>query len=225
MGKNKQPVIKAIPNGPYRFINIPFLINHKTHKPIDLPLKGINICRCGASKSLPFCDGRHSKIGFSTESQTLPAQEKEKAYRGEGITVHFDLSICAHVGICVRVLPKVFDIKKRPWIDPAKADKDALIALIRKCPSGALSYTVDGVRVDSFDSHESVEIVRNGPINVYGAITLEDDRKPKTKDHYSLCRCGKSGNRPFCDGAHLGKRFERVCTLDKVEEEGNACSP
>jgi CDGSH-type Zn-finger protein len=222
MESEKKPVIKTIPNGPYSFKNIPFLTMEKDNSRIELPKQKAKICRCGASGNVPFCDGTHLKIGFSSESVD-PPQSREKAYLGKGITVHFDLSVCAHVGICVRGLPEVFNVKKRPWIEPERADVDSLIELIRRCPSGALSYTVDGVRVDSFECTMGMEVVRNGPINVYGGVELQDDRSPKTADHYSLCRCGKSGNKPFCDGAHLGARFEDVCGLKKDEED--PCSP
>lgn len=66
--------------------------------------------------------------------------ERGRAYRAAGITVYFNARTCWHTGICLRGLPLVFDVQRRPWV---RADLDsplAIAAQIEACPSGALSY-------------------------------------------------------------------------------------
>lgn len=62
-------------------------------------------------------------------------------YPTEGLTVHWNASICQHSGICAGTLPRVFRPSERPWIDPDAASASQLAAMIDTCPSGALSYT------------------------------------------------------------------------------------
>ena len=61
-------------------------------------------------------------------------------YTGKGVLVRFDLRVCTHSGNCVRRLPAVFDVKKRPWVNAEGADAEAIIQTIKACPSGALSF-------------------------------------------------------------------------------------
>jgi uncharacterized Fe-S cluster protein YjdI len=63
-------------------------------------------------------------------------------YPGRAITVRFDPRACIHSGNCVRTLPAVFDIKKRPWVKVEGADAGAIVATIKACPSGALTYQI-----------------------------------------------------------------------------------
>ncbi|UVI30487.1 (4Fe-4S)-binding protein [Paenibacillus spongiae] len=64
----------------------------------------------------------------------------KKAYRGKDFEVYFDSEKCIHSGICVKGMPEVFDLKKRPWINTDGAPTDKIAAHIDTCPSGALSY-------------------------------------------------------------------------------------
>lgn len=63
-----------------------------------------------------------------------------KVYRGKDIEVYFDAEKCTHSGVCVKGMPEVFDLKKRPWINTEGASTDAITAHIDRCPSGALCY-------------------------------------------------------------------------------------
>ncbi len=64
----------------------------------------------------------------------------EKEYRGAEITVTYDAEICRHAAECVRGLPEVFDVRRRPWIQPDNAEPELVAEVIRRCPSGALQY-------------------------------------------------------------------------------------
>ena len=81
------------------------------------------------------------------------------------------------------------------------------------CPSGALSYTVGGVLYDSKDRSPAIVVTKNGPYRVVGGIALNDPEgsRPQSPEHYTLCRCGASKNKPFCCGEHrdVGFRDDR----------------
>jgi uncharacterized Fe-S cluster protein YjdI len=63
-----------------------------------------------------------------------------QVYETDEISVSFDPNICIHSGVCVRGLPKVFDIKRKRWIRPELATAEQVAAQIERCPSGALQY-------------------------------------------------------------------------------------
>jgi len=67
----------------------------------------------------------------------------KKQYKNEDITIHWDQSKCIHAGVCVKSLPNVYNPKERPWIKIENASSEELKAQIDKCPSGALSYTLN----------------------------------------------------------------------------------
>ena len=88
-----------------------------------------------------------------------------------------------------------------------------LIEVIKKCPSGALSYALeDGKRETEYNDTEKIKIEKNGSINISGGVRLIDDNNSEalldSKEHYSLCRCGASKHKPFCDGTHNDIEFE-----------------
>ena len=124
-----KPKILPLTNGPYYLINdlkpkiVENLQNFKGD-PLSTTI-GIALCRCGASKNKPFCDGTHSIIGFSSIKKTLSENDTNKAikdkrqdYVGKEITIHDNRRICSHVAECVNNLASVFRLGNRPWIDP-----------------------------------------------------------------------------------------------------------
>lgn len=66
-----------------------------------------------------------------------------RAYRADGITVYFNARRCWHTGICLRGLPEVFDVGRRPWIRADLNTPRTIATQIEACPSGALSYELD----------------------------------------------------------------------------------
>lgn len=164
----------------------------------------IALCRCGGSENKPFCDGTHSRIGFSGERENNRDLHKEKTYEGKDITINDNRTICSHSAECVKNLNKVFDVNRKPWISPDNAKTEQIADIVRKCPSGALSYTIDGKQVRNFDREEEITVSRNGPYNVKGGIILNipEELQPPASEHFTLCRCGASGNKPYCDGSH-----------------------
>ena len=162
------------------------------------------LCRCGNSNNKPYCDGTHLQIGFVGEKEADRVPDRVDEYEGVGITIVDNRGVCSHAGICTDNLPRVFRLGTEPWIDPTGATVEEIIALVEQCPSGALSYRMNGVRHQDHDGGPAVKVTRNGPYYVTGGVELTDDQgsEPEAENHYALCRCGNSKNKPFCNGAH-----------------------
>lgn len=137
-----------------------------------------------------------------------------RAYRADDIandiTVFYDARRCLHVAECVRTLPAVFDPQQRPWIQPGRADAAAVAEAVRRCPTGALHYALA-----SGDAEEAEPVTRitpqpNGPLLLRGTLMIETPEGEFEETRAALCRCGQSGNKPFCDGTHtkVGWRSE-----------------
>jgi CDGSH-type Zn-finger protein len=182
---------------------------------------GIALCRCGASKNKPFCDGTHSVIGFSSVNKTLNENDTNKGikderrdYVGKELTIHDNRKICSHAAACVNNLASVFRLGSKPWIDSDGAEMVQIINTVQKCPSGALSYSIDGVeyRDPGEERKPMVTVSKNGPYHIVGGIELIGEAiefgEGASKEHYALCRCGASNNKPFCDGEHRTINFK-----------------
>lgn len=140
-GNDKKPFIVFSRYSPYMAVDVEKL---ESAKGKDLPLQSVtSLCRCGGSSQKPYCDGTHSEIGFEGTPGEHRPPCKSKAYVGKAITIYDNRRICSHSAECINGLPKVFDLSKKPWIDPDGADANSIIAVIESCPSGALSYTIN----------------------------------------------------------------------------------
>ena len=135
-----------------------------------------------------------------------------KEYTNGEVTVVWKPDMCIHSAICAKGLPGVFDPKARPWVNTDGADSETIMAQIDKCPSGALSYFKNGEKPQeiSIEEEQIVEVMPNGPLMVYGNITVKQSDGTEAKRHKvtAFCRCGASQNKPFCDGAHKKIGFE-----------------
>ena len=164
---------------------------------------GVALCRCGGSAGKPFCDGTHSRNGFSDRNESEGRGERRVAYTGKAITIFDNRSICAHAGFCTDRLKSVFRMQAEPWIDPDGASVDEIAATVAKCPSGALSYARDGIEAPPPARAPAILIANDGPYAVTGAVELDAAfGDGASKEHYTLCRCGGSKSKPFCDGTH-----------------------
>lgn len=206
--KPTRPQIVPLPNGPYYYFPTfdskvcPGLASSTGEKREYVP--GIALCRCGDSNNKPFCDGTHGKNGFTDEKKTDGKWNFRQNYEGKQVTIHDNRGICAHTGECTDNLAKVFKLKEEPWIDPDGATAEEIIATIKRCPSGALSYSIDGVEHRDRDNDPQIVVSKDGPYHVKGGIELVGAEKGEgaSDEHYTLCRCGGSKNKPFCDGTH-----------------------
>ncbi len=127
-----------------------------------------------------------------------------RPYTGTGITVYYDAVRCRHVAECVRGLPLVFDPRRRPWIlADNEPDKQLLAEVVRRCPTGALHYALDDGPDEVPDPVTTVTAVPDGPFLVRGDLRLVLGEQEELREtRAALCRCGYSGNKPFCDGSH-----------------------
>ncbi len=165
------------------------------------------LCRCGGSRNKPFCDVTHGRKGFDgTETADHGSiVERRERYASDGITVFDDRSRCAHFGQCTDRLPAVFRADAEPFVDPHGAAAPEIAAVVAGCPSGALAYAEgdDGDPVE-ISVEPSITPIVDGPYRVRGAIQVvgADGRAYERRQRQTLCRCGQSGNKPFCDGSH-----------------------
>ena len=153
----------------------------------------------------------HLKNRFNDKKETAGHLDKRDNYVGKEITIHDNRGICAHVGFCSDNLPNVFRLNKKPWIDPNGASKEKIIETINKCPSGALSYSIKGKEHRDQKREPNVTVSKDGPYFVTGGIEIvwhQTRAKKVSEEHCTLCRCGSSKNKPFCDGSHWDVGFK-----------------
>jgi CDGSH-type Zn-finger protein len=212
--KNARPQIIPIPNGPYlyfdEFVSLPVkYIRSSSGKPYA-KVRSVSLCRCGASADKPFCDGSHTKIKFSDKKESDGRHDKREDYTSGDLTVHDNRALCSHAGECTRGLPSVFNSEARPWIDPSKASPEDIVETVKRCPSGALSHSLGGVEHRDQDREPMIKAIKDGPFDVVGGIELLGVSwgEGASTEHYSLCRCGASKNKPFCDGSHSEAGFK-----------------
>ncbi|MGE5596778.1 MAG: (4Fe-4S)-binding protein, partial [Hyphomicrobiales bacterium] len=94
-------------------------------------------------------------------------------YATDDIVVTFDPNLCVHVANCLRMLPGVFDVGRRKWIDPSAAAPEEIAETIQRCPSGALQYRrLDGGLDEEPDRPTTVRPARNGPLVARGDIRV-----------------------------------------------------
>ena len=206
--RDKKPAITPADNGPYLVSGLETLYNSKGEKLDTKPQ--IALCRCGGSKNKPFCDGTHNTIGFSGKKLKDGSKDERDNYAGKEITIHDNRGICAHAGRCSDGLPAVFRLKEEPWIHADAATRDEVINTIKQCPSGALSYTTGGTEHRDQKRDPAILVSRNGPYVITGSpelVGVERDEGAST-EHFTLCRCGGSKNKPFCDGTHWYIKFQ-----------------
>ena len=208
MSDGKHPEIKPAQNGPYLVQGMQRIVRYADGKAFEGG-ETVALCRCGGSENKPFCDGTHAKIGFSSDKDPNHLPDQRDDYRGDGIVVHDNRSVCAHAGKCTDGLPSVFRLKEEPFVDATAGSPQEIAATIRQCPSGALSYSVDGVEKNEWGGEPAAAFAPNGPYVFTGGVNLEAKLgEGATTDHLTLCRCGASTNKPFCSGAHWNVSFD-----------------
>jgi CDGSH-type Zn-finger protein len=173
------------------------------------------LCRCGHSADKPFCDDSHTGVewdGTESASTTTTAERRVAYPGGRQIVVHRDMAICASTGFCGTRLASL----KRMLAEAAPDDtnvRSQVIAMIERCPSGSFTYAIEG-RTNDIEPDlpkqvaTTTEMTSDGPIDgplwVTGRIPIEraDGQPFETRNRVTLCRCGRSGNKPLCDGSH-----------------------
>jgi CDGSH-type Zn-finger protein len=209
-------------NGPYRvFGGIPLKEMAPVHtfngEPVawhDLKeAKSVNpvydLCRCGQSKNKPFCDSSHEANTFDgteTASQE-PYRERAEAWTRNGEILADDGPLCIHAGFCGTRTTNVWDIFAESDDPKLQAQMGEMIA---NCPSGRLAlYGADGFLVEP-DLPMDIAVIPGGPLWVRGGIPIvqSDGTLQEPRNRMTLCRCGQSQNKPFCDGTHADIHFD-----------------
>jgi uncharacterized Fe-S cluster protein YjdI len=139
-----------------------------------------------------------------------------KKYTNGEVTIVWKPSACIHSRICwnnATGLPEVFNPAERPWIKPEAASTERIIEQVKKCPSGALSFYMNAESAERTEhkAESIVEVMPNGPLLVYGNLTVKDKEGNETHKESKVtafCRCGQSSNKPYCDGSHVKAGFE-----------------
>ena len=133
-----------------------------------------------------------------------------KEYGTDEIVVEWEPRLCYHSGNCSRLLPKVFDRDRRPWVKTDEASADEIERVVAHCPSGALrTKRIKGASVVPPQAPE-ICASAGGPLLVRGGIRVTDAEGNLLYqgERAALCRCGGSSNKPFCDGTHKTNGFD-----------------
>jgi CDGSH-type Zn-finger protein/truncated hemoglobin YjbI len=211
------PAIMTARNGPYLVTNVAAVRDH-LGRPVQVAPQ-LALCRCGASAAKPFCDGTHATSGFTDGKDPNRVPDRRDAYPGQQVTIFDNRGICQHSGFCSDRAPAAFRVGQEPFVAPSGGRMDELVRAVRDCPSGALSLAFDGSEArDLADWHGTrecaVEVTQDGPYRVTGGVPLTSETGAdvpraagSSREHYALCRCGHSQNKPFCSGMHWYVEF------------------
>lgn len=171
-----------------------------------------SLCRCGKSKNKPFCDRSHKK-GFkgtcTAKSDKYLAQAE--ILEGPGIDLSDAASFCAAAGFCDRA-GGTWELTKNSG---NAASRQLVVEQCGNCPSGRLvAWDKKGKAIEP-KFKKSISLIEDVPSNVSGPIWVkgglqvecEGGDSYEIRNRQTLCRCGKSKNKPFCDGSHIDCKF------------------
>lgn len=212
--------IKVLENGPYQVTgNVPlnqlrFVPNAEgasaAYEEVKVyPLQETyHLCRCGRTKNKPFCDGTHLEGFMGKETARKQTYEQMAEFvKGKSIDLLDAERLCAVARFC--------DTYSTTWnlVEDGGSDvtNEIIIQQCCNCPSGRLTaVTKDGKKIEP-ELPQEISILEDpaakvhGPIWVKGGIPIEDaqGRPYPVRNRVTLCRCGKSHNKPFCDARHM----------------------
>jgi CDGSH-type Zn-finger protein len=219
--KNNKMKIKINEDGPYTVyggvplidqILVPDALGLSTgwQKGKEYPFQEeYDLCRCGQSKNKPFCDLSHAEVFFDG---TETASREPFASQAEPKTVGPDMELTDVVALCA--LARFCDRAGGVWDNlRASADPEARKIVLQEvgdCPAGRLVLHDKAGNLIEPEFEPSIGLVQDpvvnelGPLWVRGGIPIEsaDGYVYEIRNRVTLCRCGKSDNKPFCDGRH-----------------------
>ncbi len=184
--------------------------SYQWHEEEKYPIKKqYALCRCGNSKNKPFCDGSHLRAGFvgieTAGRETYLHQAKK--FKGPDLDLTDAYELCASARFCDRA-GGIWELTQQSDKNQAKT---TAIEEAGNCPSGRLvvwnkkGKVVEPVIEPSIVLVEDPQQNVSGPIWVRGGMQIEaaDGTLYEVRNRVTLCRCGKSANKPFCDASHL----------------------
>lgn len=220
MTEETKPRIKVVADGPYRVIGAPLVRMRKVidhdgevarweRGPVLRADDSYELCRCGQSGTKPLCDGAEKTVGFQgTETaDRSPTADRRSEYGDDPVVLSDDRSLCARAAFCETRLTDAWTLAQRTD-DPER--RAIITRMVERCPSGRLAYRVapDPAPVEQ-ELPQEIAVVDDGPLWVRGGITIEaaDGFQYEVRNRVTLCRCGHSKNKPFCDGSHVRAEF------------------
>lgn len=225
MGNTKEIYVKVTKDGPYLVYGMPQIvqqviltdenktcIGYGNDKFFEIHTEPAALCRCGNSKNAPFCDGSHTKTDFDGKETASfePILNGAVKYEGPNLVLMDNEKFCALARYCDAdgsIWNLIFD--GTPESDE-QAKKEASL-----CPAGRLMiFDKDGNLLEE-ETEKSVTLLEDsglkisGPIWLKGGIRVEsqDGKSYEIRTKQTLCRCGKSKNKPFCDATHMHINF------------------
>ena len=177
----------------------------------EFPLQeSYELCRCGRSGNKPFCDGTHAKAGFDgTETAgSEPYLGHPEITRGPALELRDYGNLCVHARFCMRA-GTIWNLTQESGNPAAQA---TAVEEACNCPSGRLvlkdrksGTTIEPALDKSIAVIEYPPRGEHGPLWVRGGIPVvsADGKTYRVRNRMTLCRCGKSHNKPFCDGSHI----------------------
>ncbi len=222
---DKEIYIKVTQDGPYMVYGLKDLsekiilvdeegvsVGYGDGKVFEIKSDPVALCRCGKSKDAPFCDGAHTSGFYGKETASFEPILKNAEYiEGPNLTLADNEDYCAYVRFC--------DDKGRIWnlVGIGKEKTDAYtIKEANLCPAGRLIvFDREGNMIEdelpkSIACLEDPGLKVSGPLWVRGGIRVESEngRSYEVRNRQTLCRCGVSENKPFCNGAHVSMNFK-----------------
>jgi CDGSH-type Zn-finger protein len=223
METERTPRIKVVKDGPYRVEgDIPVVrmrpVKNAEGDRVDwertseLPHDAtFDLCRCGRSTTMPFCDGAGEKTDFDGAEAADRGSTMGRRYQyGEGpvFVLTDDESLCSSAAFCHRGPDDVWKLAGAETGDPDR--RALLVDMVRGCPSGRLVlHRLPDGDADEDELPQEIGVLHNGPLWIRGKIPVEaaDGFQYEVRNRMTLCRCGQSETKPFCDSSHIGARF------------------
>lgn len=173
------------------------------------------LCRCGKSKDKPFCDGTHAQTGFdgSETASREPYSKQAEIETGPGICLSDAQRLCAGSRFCHRAggIWHLLEKSDTPIV------KQTIIEEACNCASGRLvainketGKPIEPILKKTIHLVEDPKKSLSGPLRVTGEVTLQspDGKRYEPRNRVTLCRCGGSKNKPFCDASHVSQKFK-----------------
>lgn len=139
------------------------------------------------------------------------AKKIVKDFNGDTATVTWNSQLCIHVAECGRAKGDLFDMSRKPWCDPNTSGNEEVLDVVKRCPTGSLSVVFsDGTEGEKSATENTITVVYGGPLVLSGELDIEGapEDAPGLKFRASLCRCGLSKNKPYCDNSHVSSDFK-----------------
>lgn len=188
---------------------------YKTGESYKMDTEPVALCRCGQSKNKPYCDGSHKTASWdpALTASREPLLSEAEYTEGPAVELADNPRFCVHARFCM-AKGSVWELTEESE-DPRA--KEMAIREVFHCPSGRLKIMdknkgeyMEPALAPSLSLIEDPQKQCSGPLWVKGGIPMEDDshKSYETRNRVTLCRCGASGNKPFCDGTHMSVGFK-----------------